>query len=123
PMTDGDDLNRDVLRHQIHYQRRQHIGGVDLAGNERLFDLRPTVVPFVFEVRQGDGSVETTGHAGDRKRKVAGDGQAGYFERLESSARAETVAEQIPIDVEPHMEGGDPAQPSRHSEEDAARGF
>ena len=120
-MTYGDDLNRDVLRHQIHYQRRQHVGGVDLAGNERLFDLRPTVVPFVFEVRSGDGSVEIARHAGDGKREVAGDGQPGYFQRLEPGERAKAVAERIPVDVEPHMECGDPGYPPRHSEEDATR--
>ena len=51
PVTDGDYLYRDVLRNEIHHQRRQHVSGVDLSRDERFLDFRPAVVAPVFEVR------------------------------------------------------------------------
>src|SRR5262249_11607311 len=121
PVTYGDNLDRDLLRREVHHQRRQHVSGVDLAGNERLFDLRPTVVSFVFEVGSRGASVEIARLAGDGKREVAGNGQPGYYQCLEPVARAKAVAERSPVDVEPPMEGADPGQPGRRSEEHATR--
>ena len=55
-------------------QEIQHVAGIDLAGNQRLFDLRPTAEPSVVEVRSRKGCVEIARLADDGKREVAGDG-------------------------------------------------
>src|ERR1019366_2281548 len=93
------------------------------AGNERLFDLRPTGKAFVVEVRPREGCVEIARLAGDGKREVACDGQAAYLQRLEPVARAKAVAELGPVDVEVRMEGADPGRPPRHSQKNATSGI
>jgi hypothetical protein len=77
-VAERDDLDRNPLVRQVHYQRRQHVGGLEAASHQRFLHLGPAAVLAVFECELGSaarvGAVRgRLGDAGDRKRKVAGD--------------------------------------------------
>src|SRR5262249_47754959 len=77
------DFDRDTVVSQVHYQRRQHIGGFDSSRHQGLFNFRPTAE--LEEIKQfGSASLDLLRHCrtGNGQREVSGNRKSANLERF-----------------------------------------